>query len=507
MREKLLVVIAGLIAFGGSIAVPFQFDDYAIFADPSLTSARGWLDLCAPLQTRPLTYLTFWFNFQTAGKSPWSYHAFNVAIHLACCVLLLDVLSRLLPRRTAFIAALIFAVHPLQSEAVIYIFARSSMFATLFCLVAFRCWVMGEQWLAVLWFLPALLAKEECVAFPLFLALLPAQRLHWKPITAMCGMSLAAGLRVIAATKAIAGAGSGFDAGITPIAYFAAQGVVIARYLRLFIVPWGFSIDPDLDTGFAWLAWALLLALIALAWRWQHRFWFLGALVLLAPSSSIFPAADLSADRRMYLPMIALCALAAIIISTLRRADSPVRAGPPGPAQADGGVGRGAGAPPYLVVGVLAVLAISRVAVWSSEESLWSEALERAPRKVRPRLMLARAVALEQALPLLEAAKTLEPNNPAVYAEIGRVEFQSGRYAASLAAFGKALALKPGDARALNNRGATLMAMGQADAARADFESALIADPCQFDARQNLKRFDSPANCHYSDEQRKAMAR
>ncbi len=491
LREKLLVPIAGIVAFGGSIAAPFQYDDYAIFADPAIASAAGWRDVWSPLQTRPLTYLTFWFNFQTGGSSPWSYHALNLAIHLACCLLLLDVLSRLLPRRTAFAAALLFAVHPLQSEAVIYIFARSSMLATMFCLIAFRCWLMGKRWLAVLWFIPALLAKEECAAFPLFLAMWPGLRLQWKPIAAMCGLSLVAGLRVIAATKAIAGAGSGFGAGIAPVAYLSAQGAVIARYLRLLVIPWGFSIDPELDTSMAWLGWLSLIALVALAWRWQHRIWFLGALVLLAPSSSIFPAADLSADRRMYLPMIALCVCAAILLERVLPGKLPR-------------LSSGAGA---VVVAGLAVIAITRVAVWSSEESLWTEAMERAPRKVRPRLLLARTVAPARALQLLETAKALEPENPAVYSEIGRIHLQRGSYAEALAAFGRALALKPGDARALNNRGAALIAMGQTEAARADFESALIADPCQFDARVNLKRFDSPAYCRYSDEQRKAMGR
>lgn len=480
MREKLLLLIAGLIAFGGSIAAPFQYDDYAIFADPAIASAAGWLDVWSPLQTRPLTYLTFWFNFQTGGKSPWSYHAFNLATHLVCCLLLLDVLSRLLPRRTAFVAALLFAVHPLQSEAAIYIFARGGMLATLFCLAAFRSWLMGRHWLAALWFVPALLAKEECAAFPVLLALLPGLRQQWKPLAAMCGLSLAAGLRVIAATKAFAGAGSGYAAGVTPIAYLYAQGAAIVRYLRLFVVPWGFSIDPELNAGFAWLSWLLLIALTALAWRWQHRFWFLGALVLLAPSSSIFPAADLAADRRMYLPMIALCTCAAILVERFK---------------------------PFLIVGVLAIAAISRVAVWNSEQSLWSEALAQAPRKVRPRLMLARSLAPAQALLLLEAAKSLEPENPAVYAEIGRLQLQSGYHDEALAAFGKALALRPGDARALNNRGVALMALGQTEAARADFESALAADPCQFDARVNLQRFNAPSNCRYSDEQRKTMAR
>jgi len=478
LREKILVAIAALVAFGGAIAGPFQYDDYAIFADPALTSASGWLEVWSPLQTRPLTYFTFWMNFQAGGKAAWGYHALNLAIHVACCLLLLDVLCRLLPRGTAFAAALLFAVHPLQSEAVIYIFARSGMLATLFCLLGLRSWLMGKHWLTVLCFVPALLAKEECVAFPLFLALLPEARARWRQLAAMCGLSLVAGLRVIAATRAIVGAGSGFDAGATPASYLLAQGVVILRYLRLFVVPWGFSVDPEIDRQWAWLAWLLLFGLLALAWRWKHRFWIFGALVLLLPSSSIFPAADLAADRRMYLPMIALCAAAAIFLVRWK---------------------------PFVIVAVLACFAIWRVTVWGSEESLWVEALREGPKKVRPRLMLSRVVASAEGLRLMEEAGQLEPENPAVYSETGRIYLQGGKYLEAFGAFGRALALKPGDARALNNRGVALMAMGQAEAARVDFEAALKADPCQFDARVNLKRFDAPATCRYSDEQRAAM--
>ncbi len=480
LREKIILALVALVVFGGAVAAPFQYDDYAIFADPAITSAGGWLDVWSPLQTRPLTYLTFWFNFQTGGNSAWSYHALNLAIHLACCLLLFDVLGRLLPRRTAFISALLFAVHPLQSEVVIYIFARSGMLAAMFCLLSWRCWIMERRWWAVLWFVPALLAKEECAAFPLFLALMPGARSQWRQIAAMCGLSLTAGVRVILATKAIAGAGSGFDAGVTPAAYLTAQGVAIFRYLRLFVIPWGFSVDAALQTNLAWIAWPVVGGLAVLAWRSPYRMWLIGALVLLAPSSSIFPTADLSADRRMYLPMIALCAGAALAIERFK---------------------------PYWVIGLLAVLAIARVAVWQSEEALWSEALERAPNKIRPRLMLARVVPPEKGLLLLEGAKILEPENAAVYAEIGRIDMQRGRYMDALMDFGKALAIRPGDARALNNRGVALQAMGQTETARADFEAALRADPCQFDARLNLKRFDAPATCRYSDEQRRIMGR
>src|ERR1019366_1367806 len=83
MRERLLLLAAASIAFGASLGSGFHFDDYAIFSDPALQSARGWLDVWAPLQTRPLTWFTFWLNRQLGAGDPMGYHLFNLLFHLA----------------------------------------------------------------------------------------------------------------------------------------------------------------------------------------------------------------------------------------------------------------------------------------------------------------------------------------------------------------------------------------------------------------------------------------
>ena len=58
MRARLLLLAATLLAFGASLASGFHFDDYAIFSDPNLASASGWMAMFTLRQTRPLTYLT-----------------------------------------------------------------------------------------------------------------------------------------------------------------------------------------------------------------------------------------------------------------------------------------------------------------------------------------------------------------------------------------------------------------------------------------------------------------
>src|SRR5262249_18715198 len=140
------------------------------------------------------------------------------------------------------------------------------------------------------------------------------------------------------------------------------------------------------------------------------------------------------------------------------------------------------------VLAILIALSFARTQTWRTEESLWSDAVAKAPDKVRPKIQLARAVEPAHALELIEQAMKLAPDDPRLPAEEGRIYLNSGRPQQALVAFGRALALAPNSADALNNRGAALLGMGQTEAARQDFERALAANPCQFDARLNLKR-------------------
>jgi len=469
MRSRLLLLAAALVAFGASLGSGFHFDDYAIFSDPALTSPDGWLGIWSLRQTRPLTYLTFWLNYQVGGQDALGYHLVNLALHLGAVILLYECLRRLLPETAALVAAALFAVHPIQAEAVNYIWGRSIVLAALACFAAWLAWIKGRPWVAVAWFAAALLAKEECAAFPLVLVMMKRNRpgglFH---IAAMLGLSAAAGARVIYATAVTPGAPAGLQAGITPWHYFLAQGPVILRYLRLMIVPYGFTIDPDIRVPPVWLgllAWLALGAIAAIAWRYARaeRAWLLAGLILLIPSSSVFPAQDLAADLRMYLPLLGFAAVAGLLLERVKpRALAPA------------------------AVVALALVSIVRTQVWMTEESLWREAVERAPDKVRPKIQLARALPAAKALELLSQARDLAPHDPAVAAELGKTLLAEGQPEAALPEFGRALALDPRDARNFNNRGVALAALGQTEAARADFEHALRIDPNLAEARQNL---------------------
>ena len=453
-------------------------------------------DLWRPLAIRPLTYATFWFNQWLGGRDPAGYHAVNLLLHLIAIVLLFEALKRIISVQAAFIAAAIFAVHPFQAEPVNYIFARSTLLATVLCLAALASWLRGHVWWATAWFAAALLAKEECVAFPVFLLLLHFSRSRdsreLKPIGVMFALSAAAGGRVLVAVQNTPGSGAGAQAAVSWQSYLVTQGAVILRYLRMLLVPTGFTVDADILTPAVWiaaLAWAGVIVLVGIAAfqfsRARAGFWFLAGLVLLLPSSSIFPATDLAADRRMYLPMIGFAACAGLLLERLR----PIFLAP--------------------VLILLIGLSVARTAIWRTEESLWTDAVAKAPTKIRPRIQLARAVEPARALPMLEQAKQMAPEDPRIPSEEGRVYLSLGRPDRALPEFGRALALSPHSVDALNNRGVALLALDQKEAARADFERALAIDPCQFDARLNLSRLGvskpTPPVCSYNAEQAAAL--
>jgi hypothetical protein len=485
-NPRLLLLIA-LAAFGASLTGSFHFDDYSLFAH----------DIWHPWPTRPLTYLTFWLNMLASGQNPALYHAVNVGVHLASVLVAVLTFQKLLGRETGWLAAAIFAVHPFQAEPVNYIFARSSLLTTLFCLATLYEWISDRPWRAALWFMLAVLAKEECATFPVFLGLLDlwqrGRLRNRRAIAVMLALAAAAVVRVAAASQANAGSGAGLHAAIAPSDYLLTQGTVILRYLRMLVLPWGFTVEPDIAVptlAVGLLAWTLLLAAVVLAIlgfrKTKPAFWFLGGLILLLPTSSVFPASDLAADRRLCLALVAWAPCLAVSIR--------VR-----PALA------------LAVVLTLSALSLERTLTWRTEESLWADAVAKAPRKIRPRIQLARAVNPVRALQLLQETESIAPDDAAVPSEEGRVLLQTGHPQQALVAFGRALALDPGSATGLNNRAVALQQLGQGAAARLDFERALTKDPCLFDALWNLRRLGvalSPNDgCSWTAEQRQALER
>jgi tetratricopeptide (TPR) repeat protein len=216
----------------------------------------------------------------------------------------------------------------------------------------------------------------------------------------------------------------------------------------------------------------------------REGFWFIAGIVLLLPSSSVFPASDLAADRRMYLPLVAFAAAAGLLLQNRHRGVTGT------------------------ILVALVLISTERTTIWASDETLWRDTLEKNPRSVRARLQLARANH-PATVKLLEEAKRIAPDNVQVATELGRLYLTTRGPAEALSEFGRALALAPNSPAALSNRGVALLMLDQRDAARQNFERALKVDPCFWEAHYNLRRMGAgsavPPHCRFLPELQHAL--
>ena len=169
------------------------------------------------LRPRFLSYLTFWLNFEWFGAAPWAFRLTNVLLHAVAVQFCYRALRRLLGDGRAFFAAAVFAVHPLQADAVLYVFSRPVVLMGLLVWVAIDRWLAGKHWWAVLFYSLALLAKEEAIALPLFLVALhfsiSRNAREWRPIGVMFVLAVVALGGVVYATRSVAGLGLGCKPG------------------------------------------------------------------------------------------------------------------------------------------------------------------------------------------------------------------------------------------------------------------------------------------------------
>ncbi|XP_043251643.1 protein O-mannosyl-transferase TMTC2-like [Colletes gigas] len=153
----ILAVACALVAtalYCNTLQAGFVYDDRrAILTNPDLLSSTPWHRLLendfwgTPVNDRgshgsyrPLCVATFRLNHLLGGLEPWGYHLVNVALHVACTVLVVRVARKVLPRRNNLghaITGFLFAAHPIHSEAVAGIVGRADLLACLLTLSAF----------------------------------------------------------------------------------------------------------------------------------------------------------------------------------------------------------------------------------------------------------------------------------------------------------------------------------------------------------------------------------
>jgi protein O-mannosyl-transferase len=536
-------LIAAFEVYWPAIHGPFLLDDtYLTYMRPDAAylTLRDWLN-----QTRPLLMFTFWLNYQQSGaQDTFSYHAWNVILHFFNAIFTFLVTGKVLrwagveewrARVLAFFAAGLFLLHPVQTESVSYVASRSETLSVFFVLAALVVYLYRKtaavsipRILALLaLFAAAALSKEHTVVLPALFILTDfywhfefSPSVIWRnwklyvPIAAGAAIALVGLLRILRGNQS-----AGFQIqGLTWYQYFFTECRVIWDYLRLFVVPFGQNLDPDIGISRtvtehgAIIGLIGLLAVSVLAWIYRRRFpiasygWFV-FLILLAPTSSFAPIRDPLAERRMYLPFIGLLL---ITVEFLRRWKASRN----------------------MFVGVLALVLVVEGAItyqrnllWGSAIDMWKDAVSKSPQKLRPRFQLAqayfqagactdsvdefgKAAALEppaydllldwglaydcagnpqQAIAKFQQAAAQHPNAH-TYSQLGMEYGKVGKYPEALEALSAAQRLDAGFAMTYYYLGNIHAIQGNRAQAREDYQRVLALDPNNAPATEALAR-------------------
>lgn len=497
-----VAAVAIAAAYSNALHVGFHFDDWHVlqdnphvrtlrsiprfFVDPDTTTVlRENKDL------RPLLMTTFALNYAVSGDATWSYHVVNLALHWLAVMLVFHIVrTRLWLGDDAFpiaaAAALIVAVHPLNTEPVNYLSARSALLTTVFYLGAFAAAVAERRVACVALFALALLTKAIAVTLPV--ALLgywalerrqrPSTRIPWGFLAMLVGVA-AAGIVYRKLLLPPWTVESARQVGMTPWVYFMTEWSAYLYYVRLFVWPDALVIDrldyPYAHSLLEFQAWGSLLALIALgvlAWRVRRRspalafaaFWYV---VTLAAESSVFPLAEPVNEHRPYLAMLGLGTTAALALWWVVR--------------------RVAARPAAVFAALLAVTVSAlgaatwaRNLTWRDDYTLWTDATVKAPGNTRAWLNAGHAALvagrLDDARRMLLEARRLSPCYAYVQMNLSALEARVGDLDASLRWADEAVRCNPGFALTHHYRGSALERLGRYGEALTEYRAVTAID-------------------------------
>jgi tetratricopeptide (TPR) repeat protein len=531
MRKSiwLIVILAGVAAYHNSFHGPFIFDDLISIADnPHIRRLWPiWERLMnAPhpstVEGRPIVSLTLALNFAAGGRSVWGYHAVNVALHLMCALLLFGIVRRTLDgarlrerygRQAEWLAlavALIWVVHPLQTESVTYIIQRTELLMGLFLLLTLYCVLRGDGSVRPrAWYAAAVLAcalgmgsKEVMAVAPLLVFLYDwiflsgSFRRAWQQRGSLYMVLAGTWMILVALVAASPRQAAGFRfASLSPLAYLLTEAGVIVHYLRLCFWP-----DPLVIDYLDWpivrsLSDAVSSVFLVLAllggsiWALLRRrpLGFVGGwfFLILAPTSSFLPIlGEVAAERRMYMPLAAVVVVSVLaahwvlteLFSGDRRND-----------RLRGWIGA------LLLSGVvfvLGALTVRRNEDYRSELSIWADAAAKRPNNWRAHSnfgkLLVEEGKLDEAIENFRDAARLEPNSAYTHYNLGAAQLKKGEMDEATVSFREAVRLNPSFARAHYTWGLALERQGKLEEASQHYETAVHLDPNLDEARSAL---------------------
>lgn len=483
------------------------WDDNAHLTPPGLRSLQGleriWIEPGATQQYYPLVYSIFWVEHKLWGDTTLGYHLINILLHVFSALLLWKILRRLqVPG--AYLAATIFALHPVCVESVAWISEIKNTLSGAFYLGAVLVYLRFDltrnrkiYFLALGLFLLGLMSKTVIATLPAALLVVfwwQRGKLSWKqdvlPLIPFFVVGIFAGLFTAWVELKFVGArGSGYDFSIIDRVLIA--GRVIWFYLDKLVWPVDLTfiyphwhISQTVWWQYLFPATALLVSVVL--WLLSRRtraplaawLFFVGTLFPALGFFNVFPFRySFVADHFQYLASIGPITLAAAGIVTLfrslmngRRFLEPIFCG--------------------TLLLVLGVLSWRQSGMFTDIETLWRTTIVRNPDCWLANNNLGdylyKEGHIKEAIEHYQKAIQIDPSFPETPNNLGVALAAEGRFDEAIENYHKAIQIAPNFAYALNNLGIALADKGQFDEAIENYRKAIRISPNYAEALDNL---------------------
>jgi protein O-mannosyl-transferase len=512
-----LLITITLLAYLPALPAGFTWDDDAwLTGNPTLGSVRGlwqiWSEPRASMQYYPLLFTSYWIEQRIWGLNPAGYHFVNIVLHGCSAVLLWRILRRLdVPG--AWLAATLFAVHPVHVESVAWITERKNVLSGVFALGSVLAFLrdcgIGDKspasprpprlfgWPIVL-YAAAMLSKTAACSVPAVLLLIlwwRRGRMAWREVRSLIPMfvvGVAMGLTTAWLEKSHVGA-EGSEWAFSPLDRCLIAGRAVWFYAGKLAWPARLTfVYPrwHIDATAAWqyLYPAGVLVAITLLWALRRRIGrgpLVGFLIFagtLLPALGFFNVYFMRysfvADHFQYLASIGLLSLAAALLMQV-----PVIGNRRGPAAASI-------VAQSLLITTLGVLTWRQCSIYSDPERLWRDTIDKNPNTWLAWTNLGRVLLdqgrNEESLACYARALEVSPEVPDVHSFMGFALMRLNRFSQAIPHTRRALELKPDYVPAMNDLGVMLAITGNREEALRYLQRATDLAPKNANIRYNL---------------------
>lgn len=493
---QLLIIVIGIIFYYNSLHGAFVFDDESIIVkNPHIEKIWPLSEAFAappdsPVRDRPVVNLTLSLNYLLGERSPFGYHLTNLFIHLVSALLLFGIIRRtfLLPKLSlrygtvasglALAAALVWEVHPLQTESVTYITQRCESLMGLFFLGMLYMVIRGYlsrrpvPWYLLSVFFCGLGMGSKAVMVTAPLVALIYDRIFisrsWNELWSkrrLLYLALSA-TWIIQIILLITTSYQDIKTHL-PLEYAFSQFGVVTHYIRLIFIPYTLSLDYywPVAHGVAEIIPAALLigGLLSLTvWGLVKNpplgfvgVWFF---LILGPTSSILPLEDLAFEHRLYLPLAAVVVFGVVGGHELLRMLFPLSS----IRQRNLGI--------VLTVAIVAwmgVMTIRRNVDYRTAVGMWEDVIQNNPNNPRAYNNLGNLIKKQgdnaKAFELYQTAIRVDPGYQAAYYNLANIMAGEGELSAAVEYYRKTLEINPDALEAHNNLAVALYKLGRVE--------------------------------------------